>query len=111
MSKRGRPRKADGWRLADADAYAIKALQAKVDELTKQLDDYTKMADEKVRDLTEERDNARRSSEDRFIMGHTLAKQLAQAEDRIKELLSEIRTYEHEHMTLRQIIIDGLRRD
>lgn len=109
MAKRGRPRKADGWRLANADAYAIKALQAKVDELTKQLDDYTKMADEKVRDLTEERDNARRASEDRFIMSQTLAKQLVDAEDRIKELLAEIRMYEHEHSTLRHIIIDALR--
>lgn len=93
MAKRGRPRKTDGWRPADADAYAIKAFQVKVAE------------------LTEERDNARRSSEDRFIMSQTLAKQLVEAEDRIKELLQEIRIYEHEHMTLRQIIIDALRRD
>ena len=81
MAKRGRPRK------AETDLVAM------------------------VAELTEERDNARRSSENRFIMSQTLAKQLVAAEDRIKELLAEIRTYEHEHMTLRQIIIDGLRRD
>ena len=91
MAKRGRPRKADGWRPADADAYAIKALQAKIGKLTEERDDHQKLA------------------EDRFIMSQTLAKQLVDAEKRMTELLAEIRMYEHETSTLRHIIIDGLR--
>lgn len=93
MAKQGRPRKATAWRPADADAYAINALQVKVGKLTEERDEYQKLA------------------EDRFLGSQTLAKQLAQAEERMKELLDEIRMYEHETSTLRHIIIDALRRD
>lgn len=40
---------------------------------------------------------------------HEARGKLEDAEERIDELLAEIRTYEHEHSTLRQIIIDALR--
>lgn len=99
--------------LKNAEGRVEKA-RSEFEDLNKacrELENDCKRADKKIAELTEERDNARRSSEDRFLMGQTLAKQLVQAEDRIKELLAEIRMYEHEHMTLKQIIIDGLRRD
>ena len=91
MAKRGRPRKTAAWRPADADAYVIKALQ------------------DKVAELTEERDIARKGSQERYEYGLMLSKQLEQAEERNKELLAEIRMYEHETALLRHIIIDALR--
>lgn len=65
--------------------------------------------DDIIAELTDDLNNAQKLAEDRFIMSQTLAKQLVEAEDRIKELLAEIRMYEHEHSTLRHIIIDALR--
>jgi len=92
MAKRGRPPKIDGWRYTDADAVkTIKALQAKVAK------------------LTEERDEYRQMWEGKLLTNQELALEIIEAEDRIKELLAEIRMYEHETSTLRHIIIDALR--
>ena len=79
MAKRGRPRK------AETDLVRI------------------------IAELTQERDNYCGLAEDRYLTGQVLAEQLVEAEDRIKELLAEIRMYEHETSTLRHIIIDALR--
>lgn len=62
-----------------------------------------------IADLTEERDMARKGSQERYEYGLMLSKQLENAETRIKEMLQEIRIYEHETATLRYIITDALR--
>lgn len=62
-----------------------------------------------IAELTHDLENAQKLAEDRFFSNQAMAKQLVAAEDRIKELLAEIRMYEHEHDTLRHIIIDALR--
>ena len=92
----------------------IEKARAEFEDLNKacrELEEDCKRADKKSAELAEEWQEAQKLSEDRFLSNQALAKQLVQAEDRIKDLLAEIRMYEHEHMTLRQIIIDGLRRD
>lgn len=61
-----------------------------------------------VAELTDDLNDARKLAEDRFHSGQALARQLVAAEDRIKELMDEIRMHEHEHSTLRHIIIDAL---
>ena len=60
-------------------------------------------------ELIDERDDARKLAEDRLIESKALAKQVSYLDERCKELLAEIRMYEQETATLKQIIIDALR--
>ena len=122
MAKRGRPRK-----------IRVEVPQDLLEKMTKERDHYLvqtrklsddikmlgkacysleqdcKRVDKKNVQLMEEWQEAQKLSEERFLSNQALAKQLVQAEDRIKDLLDEIRIYEHETSTLRHIIIDGLR--
>ena len=113
------------WREADAEvaklirerdnyiafnkrqAEEIKALSKTCDLLEMEW----RTSDKKLEELTGELEGVSKTAEDRFLSGQVMAKQLAKAEDRITGLLEEIRIYEREHWTLRQIILDGLRRD
>jgi len=104
MAKRGRPSKAQG-----NCEKTVEMLEKVIEGLRRQLIDHGTVAEKMIRKLTKERDEAKQGLEDRFISSQALAKQLVQAEDRSKELLAEIRMYEHETSTLRHIIIDGLR--
>lgn len=88
-------------KMAEQAADKVRELQAQNRKLTNEHGD--------IKRLTEERDEMKRGFEDRFLMSQTLAKQLVEAEKRITDLLEEIRMYEHEHSTLRHIIIDALR--
>lgn len=122
MAKRGRPRKirVDGpqevlEKMIQERDYYMARTKSLSDELRglntacRILEEDCKKADRKIAPLTKERDDYQKLAEDSFLGSQALAKQLVQAEDRIKELLAEIRIYEHEHATLRHIIIDGLR--
>lgn len=122
MAKRGRPRKIRidvpqkllEETIKERDHYMVQTRKLSDDlkmlgRACYQLEQDCKRADKKSAQLMEEWQEAQKLSEDRFLSNQTLAKQLVQAEDRIKDLLAEIRMYEHEHDTLRHIIIDAMR--
>ena len=114
MAKRGRPTKANAELMRKCKHYEdymarqeeeIKGLQGACD----QLENEWRQSDKKLIRLQKEYEETKKLAEDRFISGQVMAKQIVAAEDRIKELLAEVRQYEHEHATLRYIIIDALR--
>lgn len=122
MAKRGRPRKIRvdvpqellEKTIKERDHYMVQTRKLSDDlkmlgKACYQLEQDCKRADKKSAQLMEEWQEAQKLSEDRFLSNQALSKQLVQAEDRIKDLLAEIRMYEHETSTLRHIIIDGLR--
>ena len=112
MAKRGRPPKVDIKKLQDERNDYYESWQLNFEMLMKVRADFAEMIkgkDEIIGNLTDERDGYQKLAEDRFFSNQALSKQLVAAEDRIKELLAEIRIYEHEHSTLRHIIIDAIR--
>ena len=122
MAKRGRPRKIRvdvpqkllEETIKERDHYMVQTRKLSDDlkmlgKACYQLEQDCKRVDKKNVQLMEEWQEAQKLSEERFLSSQALAKQLVQAEDRIKDLLAEIRVYEHEHSTLRHIIIDALR--
>ena len=114
MAKRGRPTKVNAELMRKCKNYEdyiarqkeeIRGLQSACD----QLEDEWRQSDKKLIQLKKDYAEAKKLAEDRFISGQVMAKQIVAAEDRIKELLAEVRQYEHEIATLRYIIIDALR--
>lgn len=122
MAKRGRPTKLSTEEIVKINRKSeidrrhykkqVRALTLELGEVRRKYHqgriDFSR-AEALAEERTHERDEYQKLAEDRFIMSQTLAKQLVDAEDRIKELLAEIRMYEHEHDTLRHIIIDAMR--
>ena len=114
MVKRGRPTKVNAELMRKCKNYedyiarqkeAIKGLQSDCDLLENEW----RQSDKKLIQLKKDYAEAKKLADDRFISGQVMAKQIVAAEDKIKELLTEVRQYEHEIATLRYIIIDALR--
>ena len=61
------------------------------------------------KNMTEELNEALRDNEKLTDMYKVVYRELMSSKDEVKELLEEIRLYEHETSTLRQIIIDALK--
>jgi len=101
-AKRGRPTKADANLKWVCDR--LESIVKKQNEEIKGIQKSWREADAEVARLTTELEDARKTAEDRLLSGQVMARQIAKAEE-------EIRIYEREHRTLRQIILDGLRRD
>ena len=70
-----------------------------------------RQSDGKLKKTTKELVEVKKTSEDRFLSGQMLAKQLVKAEGRITELLEEIRFLENDKALLRDLIIDLMKRD
>ena len=99
-AKRGRPTKADA---------NLKWVCERLESIVKKQNEEIKALKNACDKLEKYWRKAEKDAEDRLVSNQVLAKQIVAAEDRIKDLLAEVRQYEHERDTLRYIIIDALR--
>ena len=116
MAKRGRPTKIVlQWKKERDELIAYSEKQAEqIKGLTKTCDVLEmewRQSDGKLKKTTKELVEVKKTSEDRFLSGQMLAKQLVKAEGRITELLEEIRFLENDKALLRDLIIDLMKRD
>ena len=116
MAKRGRPTKIVlQWKKERDELIAYSEKQAEqIKGLTKTCDVLEmewRQSDEKLEETTKELEEVKKTAEDRFLTAQMLAKQLVKAEDRMKELLEDIRFLQNDRALLRGLIIDLMKRD
>lgn len=99
-AKRGRPTKAD---------VNLKWVCERLESIVKKQNGEIKGLKSACDKVEQYWHKAEKDAEDRLVSNQVLAKQIVAAEERIQELLAEVRQYEHEQATLRHIIIDALR--